>query len=236
MSFSALASLWDVVAPPLRPSAEDLQVYSRYVNGRVLVLGATQELLALSPTSVAVDLCAEMVARVRGRAVLGDWCAMPLEDASVDSVLGDGSLSAVGGHDARRRALQEVRRVLTPGGRVTLRTYTRADSPGACELRSINAMKVHLWGQVAREDGTVHLDEVWRAWSELPTETQSAFSPEAVASLECYRGSAAAYWVPTEEALLAFVTSSRFRVVASHRPTSYELAERCPILTLEPSS
>lgn len=236
MSFSALAPLWDVVAPPLRPSAEDLQVYSRHASGRVLVLGATQELLDLSPTGVAVDLCEAMVARVRGRALVGDWCAMPLEDASVGSVIGDGSLSAVGSHDARRQALLEVRRILAPGGRVTLRTYTRTDGAGGRELRSINAMKVRLWGQVAREDGTVHLDEVWRAWSELPVETRSAFSPEAIASLECYRGSTASYWVPTEDALLAFVTSSGFRVAACHRPTSYELAERCPILTLEPSS
>ena len=236
MSFSALAALWDVVAPPLRPSAEDLQVYARHAGGRVLVLGATQELLALSPTGVAVDRCEEMVARVRGRVLVGDWCAMPLEDGSVDSVLGDGSLSAMGSLDERQRALQEVRRVLAPGGRVTLRTYTRTDDAGERGARSINAMKVRLWGQVAREDGTVHLDEVWRAWSALPAETHNAFSPEAVASLECYRGSSAAYWVPTEEALLAFVAAAGFRVVASHRPASYELAERCPILTLEPSS
>src|SRR5690606_8695174 len=114
MSFSALAPLWDVVAPPLRPSAEDLQVYARHAGGRVLVLGATQELLALSPTGVAVDRCEEMVARVRGRVLVGDWCAMPLEDGSVDSVLGDGSLSAMGSLDERQRALQEVRRVLAP--------------------------------------------------------------------------------------------------------------------------
>lgn len=240
MSFSALAALWDVVAPPLRPSAEDLLVYARQTRGRVLVLGATQELLDGAGDTVGVDICEAMVARASGHVVRGDWRALPFKDDSFDSVVGDGSLSAVGDHDDRRRVMREVRRVLRAEGRVVLRTYTRRESVASVafdihSIHSINALKLVLWGKVARMNGEVPLADVWRAFCALPEATRTAFPPEAAATLRVYRDSNDAYWVPTQDDLVMFVTESGFVVRSEHRSRSYELAERCPILTLEAS-
>lgn len=243
MSFSALAPLWHVVRPPLRPSAEDLRIFRAALGEapsglRTMVLGATEELLELTPGIVGVDRSSEMVARVPGRATVGDWRSMPFEGWSFDAVLGDGSLSAVGDAQARGAVLCEVRRVLAPGGRLTVRTYTR---PGPCAGAppknppegDVNALKVWLWGEVAGADGRVLLGDVWSAFLKLPARVRESLGKEASASIACYERSRDSYWLPEVEEFVNEVEAAGFSLVTLHQPSSYPLAERCPIGTFE---
>ncbi len=243
MSFSALASLWHIVRPPLRPSAEDLLIFRAMLGegpARLVVLGATEELLDLSPEARGVDLSSEMVARVSGRATMGDWRSMPFENQSVDAVLGDGSLSAVGEGAARRAVLGEVRRILACGGRLTVRTYTRPGPSGGAPPKNIgppegdvNALKIWLWGEVAGADGRVLLGDVWSAFLELPARVRESLGEEASASIACYEHSRDSYWVPEVGEFVNEVEAAGFSLVTLHQPSSYPLAERCPIGTFE---
>lgn len=245
MSFSALAPLWHAVRPPLRPSPEDLRIFRAALGegrggGPVLVLGATEELLELTERARGLDLSSEMVARVPGRASVGDWRSMPAGDQSVDAVLGDGSLSAVGDPAARRQVLAEVRRVLCAGGRLTVRTYTRpgpgAGAPpkkldAAPPEGDVNALKIWLWGEVADGKGRVLLADVWRAFTALPEAVRGSLGPSEQQSVACYQHSRDSYWVPEVGEFVAEVEAAGFSLVTLHRPTSYALAERCPIGT-----
>lgn len=205
---------------------------------RVLVLGATEELLALSPDACGLDLSSEMVARVPGRASVGDWRSMPFADHSFEAVFGDGSLSAVGDGAARRAVLAEVRRVLTRGGRLTVRTYTRLGPDGSAPpknppLGDVNALKIWLWGEVASPDGHVKLAEVWRAFSNLPARVRDSLGPSERASIACYEHSNDSYWVPEVDEFVRTLAAAGFSLVALHCPSSYPLSERCPIGTFE---
>lgn len=126
------AGQWSRVGPPLKPSAEDAELSLKALRPvldrtsspcRIAILGVTPELVRLPwpPTAVlkAFDHSADMIARlwqphpqVSSSVHQADWRALPLDDATVDAAVGDGSLNALPGLEECAEVLKELHRVL----------------------------------------------------------------------------------------------------------------------------
>jgi SAM-dependent methyltransferase len=149
--WSAVARLWSLLGPPMRPSPEDVAIAASTVRAwqeehaagppTALILGVTPELASLPwPPGTrlsAIDASEAMVEALWPResvppgsvARTGDWRALDLPGGSVDLVLGDGCFTALGSPAELRRVVVEARRVMRPGGRLVLRVFVRPDVP-----------------------------------------------------------------------------------------------------------
>jgi SAM-dependent methyltransferase len=98
-----------------------------------VLLGVTPELAVLGTKLTAVDGSARMIEKVwlgddkRRRAICADWLALPSATATVDAVVGDGSLNAIAGN--LPALLREIRRVLVPRGVGAFRTFCAPEFP-----------------------------------------------------------------------------------------------------------
>lgn len=241
------ARAWALLGPPLRPSPEDTRIVEEALADRradVLVLGVTPELvtmkLAEGSTVVAVDRDPAMVEALFApgpgrRALIGDWSALPMPDASVDAIVGDGCLSFFACPDGYGALARELARVLRPGGLVALRLFV---SPARAEtlddvrrdLPRIGTFDALKWRVAMTLGRTVRVTDIRDAFHALcPDRSVLPFPRAAVDLIEHYRDSAAIYSFPTLEEARASLAPLRER--ACHVP-AYELGERCPTLIL----
>ncbi len=107
------------------------------------MLGATPENVQLDwPDHVgliAADSSAEMIAmdwrphpNLSSRIIETRWQAMPLQDAAVDAAIGDASLNALPAFEDYAAVLDEVARVLKPGGMLAVRMFLREEPAESC--------------------------------------------------------------------------------------------------------
>jgi hypothetical protein len=141
---------WDLIGPPLRPSADELAVITGIVSELMprigsrrlsaLILGVTPEYarLAWPPKSslVALERCATMIQHVwpgstaaTERVIQGDWLVPEAAVGPFDLVLGDGVLSQLAYPSDYERFCQAMRGVTRPGGRWAIRLYARTGVP-----------------------------------------------------------------------------------------------------------
>lgn len=231
--WTALAERWHEIEAPLRPSVVDVQIVERAAaRGRatsVLVLGVTPELVNASYPAgcdvVAVDSNAAMISKVwpgRGRCLLGDWTAMPLEDGAVDLVVGDGVLSTTD-QAAAHKVLLEVRRVLTQKGRLVLRCFAlpavRETVENILDSRdSPCRKKLRLWAALHGDSG-VRLGDVYDACAGYVDG----------AGVGAYRDSDARYHLDTPDGYQRRFRAAGFRIVGAHDD------DRCPVFVLQPA-
>ena len=223
---------------------------------RALVLGVTPELAVLpwppASTVLAVDRSEAMVGALwagagevaAASAVTGDWRALPCEDGSVDVVVGDACLTPLGYPDDYRAIKSEVRRVLAHDGRFVMRVFVPPAAPeslaGIAEdlhagrIAGFHAFKWRLVTAVQfASEGGASLAAVWDAWHAMCPDPaalaeRTGWSPDVIATIDAYRGTATVYSFPTLAELRALMDES-FTELACHVP-SYELGERCPTL------
>jgi SAM-dependent methyltransferase len=222
-----------------------------------VLLGVTPELATLdwpADTSLlAIDKSEAMIQSVwpswgvppRAAVRCADWLAMPLDDASVDLVVGDGVYSALVHRDYAALTAQ-VRRVLRPAGLFVARAFVApperepvrhvADELRSARIGSFHAFKWRLAMalQASLAEG-VCVGDVWRVWSDLCPDREAlaaklGWELATIASIDAYRGAATRYTFPTREELRAELASA-FDERACHVP-GYELGERCPSLVL----
>jgi len=231
--WEARAQRWKV-SSPLTPGPEDLRFYeacaARHLPDdgtdlNALLLGVTPPIASMRwpvPTRlVALDWAAGMFRNVWPRGhlpegssgVRGDWREMPLADASVDFVVGDGCYSTFRDLDGPAQLNREVHRVLRPGGEFCLRCFRRPDMPQsvgrlfewlhAGRFRNLDlfrwmlAMALH-----ADSDDGVSLHRVWEAWRERVAEpealaTRFGWSPDALANIGAWEKLESRYFFPT---------------------------------------
>ena len=135
-----LLAVWKALAPPIRPSPNEIESYARCSAGgagtRVLVQGITSELVDLAirqRTSrvIGMDWRVAMFPAMRclGKedwsqveAIVCDWRTfLPQLEGALDLVLGDGSLTMIAFPEDWERVLQILQRYLVLGGRAVLR-------------------------------------------------------------------------------------------------------------------
>ena len=164
------AQNWHNITAPLRPSAGELALITRYLQSfgsgpesQVLVLGATPEYWHLPwPESAcvkAVDSSPAMLEKVwpgpDNTAFHGDWCQLPLAGNSQDMVLLDAGLCLLPWPADQARVVHEIARVLKPGGLCIIRLLVLPASPQspaqvyaavrAGQVPDLSHLRLQLW-------------------------------------------------------------------------------------------
>lgn len=185
-----IARHWDLVGPPLRPSAQDVAIYAEVVGGwarahgtpRALILGVTPELYGLpwppGTAVAAVDHTPSMIDAVwpgpRDAVVCANWTDPPLESGSRDMALCDGGIHLLSYPHDHHNLVGALRRVVAPGGLCVFRLFVpprQREQPGtvlrdllAGRISNPNILKLRL-GMALQEDKEqgVQLGKVWDA-------------------------------------------------------------------------
>ena len=145
--------VWNVLRPPLRPSAEDVAWFARSIHPgeglRILIQGATPELVDVAVREKASRVLSMDWHEPRFRAMqkLGreDWRSVeylpndwrifvPKLEGSLDVVLGDGSLTMLAFPSEWEKVLKDVHRYLVPAGRLILRLPFQPEEPFDLDL------------------------------------------------------------------------------------------------------
>ena len=217
---------------------------------RALLLGVTPELAGMrwpaGTSLLAVDRSPAMIEHVfppaTGRAVQGEWTALPCGDGELDVAVGDGSLTNLAFPGDYARLADELARVIRPGGRLALRLFAAPEpretlAEVAADLRAgriagFHALKWRIAMAIEPDERDVPVAAILAAFDELvPDRSQLPWSAETIATIDVYRGSTLAYSfprLPSVEAALA----PRFAVASVHVPC-YELGERCPTVVFD---
>ena len=200
---------------PLRPSLEDVEMYKNQLkpNSRTLLLGVTPELQPL--VDIAVDNNPHVVELHKNRTILGDWKDLPFQ-AEFDVVIGDGCLAAFQG--SSEIFFQQVKKILKPNGRLILRSFiapeVKEDLQFVLSQKCFMGFHAFKW-RVAHALANPYVAvkdiyEVIRPVWDHPT-------------LNVYQNSDLVYYFPKISELVGW-DHIQFA-------NSYELAERCPVIT-----
>ena len=267
--WSRLSRLWSLLGPPLRPSPEDVAFAESVARAwqdahpasrlRALLLGVTPELAMMrwprETELLAIDQSDAMISAIWPRdgappgstAGTGDWRQLDCPDASVDVVVGDGSLTVIGYPGDYRSVLAELHRVLRPDGRLVVRAFASpeareevsdvADALWSGGIAGVHALKWRLAMAVQPAERMIAVRDVWRAFCAICPDPSRlvdrlGWRREIVATIETYRDSSAVYSFPTLGEVRSLL-AAHFVELACHVP-SYELGDRCPTLVLEP--
>ena len=224
---------------------------------RVLQLGVTPEIARVEwprgTRLVAVDLCADMIARVwpsppDAEVVQADWLAMPLADGTRDMVVSDGCFGVLQHPGAHRALLAAIGNILRDDGRFVFRIFTRppqAELPAAVyedalagRIASFHAFKLRLlMAMQASSEAGVCTGDVWDelhrngpSFEELSR--AAAWPLELIETIHAYRGQQTRYSFPRLAELRALIADTALEEIACHVP-DYELGARCPTIVLQ---
>jgi len=264
------ARQWQKLGPPLRPGVGDVLLAEKLVaeasgtSGgapfQAILLGVTPELAVMHWPSgtrlLAIDRCQDMIQKVWPRCpapatvVCADWRTLPVSDATVDVVLGDGCYTQLENPEAYKAVSAEVMRALKPTGRFIMRFFVqpdRAESPEAVftdlENGRIGNFHILKWRLAMSLQECfavgVRLGDIWEAWHAEGIDADALsqrmnWPLNAVASIDAYRNVDTRYTFPTLAELRACL-SDYFAERSCFFP-DYELGDRCPTLTLSPRS
>jgi SAM-dependent methyltransferase len=213
--WATILKRFDEWTPPLRPTPEDVKMFKNQLDpyGKTLLLGITSELQSLA--TIAVDHNPHAVEAHRTHAILGDWKDLPFK-SEFDAVIGDGSLNVFQG--TSELFFQQAKKVLNKQGRLVLRVYispeTKEDLKSVLkekERMGFHAFKWRVAQAMANPYVAVkNLYQILKPICEHPT-------------LDLYRESDQIYYFPKLSELPLW-NQIQFG-------SSYELAERCPVIT-----
>jgi Methylase involved in ubiquinone/menaquinone biosynthesis len=255
------ARQWHAIGSPLRPCVEDVRLMATVCSARsvnILLLGVTPEIAGFpwpeGTHLTAVDLHLPMIRHVwpgdstTRNAVCADWLSLPFADHQFDLVIGDGCLTLLNFPGQYGQLSASIRRVLKPGGVWVMRQFCRPKKAETIEdvgeslwsggIGSVHALKWRI-AMALHEDRCapgIVLDDIWRAYRSMvsdPDRLTDSFGWPAheVATLNNYRGSRTCYTFPVIDEIARAMPEFHVQVVGHG---AYELADRCPILSLTP--
>lgn len=245
------AGQWQRIGSPLRPCPEDVALLSQAVAGagpEGLLLGVTPELAAIG-TITALDHNPAMIGTLAvGHTVHGEWLDMPFPDARFDFALGDGSPNMLAYPHGYTALFQQLARVLKPGARVAFRLFAAPEEGEslatlqaeamAGRIGSFHAFKWRLAMALVRAagDANIAVARIHAAFQQhFPDRAALAqatgWAPESIQTIDVYAGSDVVYNFPTLSQMRA--VSAPYLRECGVAYGSYELAERCPVLSYE---
>jgi SAM-dependent methyltransferase len=244
---------WRGLRPPLRPHADVVAAINGAIEGaddHVLLLGATPELSGLGARLTAIDWSEAACAVIwpgddaRRRILRADWREMPLGEATVSAVIGDGSPCALASVDDLPRLFARLAAVLRPGGRVAIRCYLSPNAREPLTTVGAEAMAGRIGGfhalkwriAMALADPAVPVVAIRAAFNALFPDRDAlaaatGWDRRLIDEIDAYAGSPARFLFPDAAGLRATIPDS-FTDVRFTPAGSYPLAERCPILTM----
>lgn len=248
------AAHWNKLSPPLRPHATDIRVYAHELSpqAHTLLLGVTPEIAKLGLHGVAVDRNAQMIDKVWPRPVnwqvtQGHWLQLPLPNASVQQVVGDGALTMLRFPQEYPLLLTELQRVLSPGGKIVLRLFAAPDQDESVDdirqalrsgrIKSFHALKWRLAMTLAQErGGNVQVTELLETFNHAFADREDLMARTGWPALvfdtvDIYRNSAAMLSFPKLSEVHGLLAEHAMGI--RYQRGTYELAERCPIVILE---
>ncbi|MEO6396415.1 MAG: class I SAM-dependent methyltransferase [Devosia sp.] len=253
--WAGVGKVWASYKQPLRPGegvAQQMRTLLNTDEADMLLLGVTPEFSRLGRTMTALDVAPPMIGVVwpgdtkTHRAKQGNWLEMPLDEGSVDAVVGDGALCVVSTQAARLKVLSEVARVLRPGGRAAIRLFARPENAGTVDdvvadalagrVRTTSDLVMRLFYAIPRPgpDYLLNYRDVYEIFeskfpSREPLMKACGFVPEDFRFIDFYRNSeSSSSWYPA--ALAVEEAAEQFSDVRLVPTTGYPQAERCPIL------
>jgi SAM-dependent methyltransferase len=254
------------VRPPWHPSREDgafMREWTRPILEkasvqRILVLGVTPEVVQLGwPLDahiVGIDSSPAMVASLwqgngstPSHVTCARWQQMPVSDGAFDVVVGDGSLNALPSLDEYGEVLDEVSRVLKPGGVLVLRCFVRPPNVETPERVLLNAMagefpttaafRLRFAFAVADADGSIGLKALHDAFNALVPDRDAlaritGWPRQDIDRVDNDKDSRVRLTFPTQSQLVS-VSEPIFRIEGSARGT-YTQADHCPTFLFRP--
>lgn len=256
-----IATNWEKVGPPLRPTAADLAAYcevlANQAEPRAAILGVTPEIYRLpwpaGADVVAIDHTLAMIDAVwpgpPGRAICADWTQMPLEPASRNVALCDGGLHLLSNPQGQAALVHSLLHVLAPEGIFVARLFVPSIRPESADaviddllcgkVPNVNVLKLRMAMALQDEASSgVELAEVWSALlgsgmrsDELAV--RIGWDPGDLAAFDSYRDCRTRYHFVTLAEVISFFCGDPggFELVNVRTPP-YELGERCPTVTL----
>lgn len=185
-----IALQWQQVGTPLRPSAEDIGIYTDVVrewiryrgSPRVLLLGVTPEIYHMQwpegTDILAVDHTQAMIDYVwpgpRQAALCTDWLSLELPENSRDIVLCDGGMHLLSYPHEQQRLVHILHGVLSDQGLCILRLFvppSHRESPDTVlqdlvegRISNLNVLKLRLgMSLLDTVAGGVELGKIWSA-------------------------------------------------------------------------
>jgi SAM-dependent methyltransferase len=263
-------SYWDRIAlrwriaEPLAPGREDIDWFEdrtvRYgsTSNRALLLGVTAGIATMrwpaATTLVAVDWSPGMLKNVwpaegtpdSTRVVCADWRELPVADASVNLMVGDGCYTAIGTMANAALLNAEMRRVLEPEGLVLMRCFCR--SAAGLEIdylfdelfaRRIGNLDLFRWLLAMALQGAcatgVPVRAIWDQWARRVPDARSlqarmGWTDDALENMERMAVATMNYSFATLDELLR-VAAPGFEII-DHDTPSYAWGELFPRIVL----
>jgi SAM-dependent methyltransferase len=214
--WSELAKQWEEYGAPFRPAKEVVQIFEKETIGKTLLLGATPELQKLAYLAVDNDLEALRIHKPP-TSILADWRALPLPTSHFDTVIGDGSLNVL--NDGFTLLFPEIKRILKPEGQLILRVFISPEKRDSLEsvIGSKNQFKGFLAFKLALYQALAN------PFARVMDVHKIAASVWSHPNLLIKRDPEAVLYFPK---LSELPTWSKIQYASS-----YELADRCPIIT-----
>ncbi len=252
---------------PLRPPREATSMMYELVTPflqkdfcrhELVLLGVTPEIVALPwPENVnfrAFDQSEEMIASVwqPNPAILSSveqacWQSMPVDESSVDLILGDGCTTQLPDKLAYQKLFTELARILQPNGTIVMRCFIRPPLQESLDqvVRDAFAGTINYFGSlkwriamalVEQQDHfSIRVSDIFDTFNDLfPDRGQLAliagWPPEMIETIERYHQSDTCYTFPSLTQLETLL--SQWFTISEVHWGHYELSERCPVLVL----
>jgi len=184
-----LIAVWNALAPPLRPSPSDVELFAqsleKWDEPRIMVQGATPELVDLAlrnnaKRAIAMDYSISSLTAMQQLAC-EDWSRLeyyqndwrvfaPELEGTVDAVLGDGTLTMLDFPKEWEDVIRNFKRYLVQGGRLVLRLGFLAEEPF-----HIDSYIRSLLSNVASRSARAEPEERRRMLREMVSEARIAF-------------------------------------------------------------
>lgn len=263
------ARQWSLLGPPLKPSQVDIHKCSSWINEKilshknpitVLILGVTPELVniawPINTTILAIDNSLLMLNSVLPKdtpnfkplALAGNWLQIPLKNASVDMVIGDGCYSLLAEKDYKIMT-KEIWRVLKPSGIFIMRFFSRPEKTESFEaiqndiisnkINTFHSFKFRLAMSLhnALQQG-VCLKNIWDNWNIHFKKMiqgcmhQLQWTDEVIGTIDIYKDTDVFYTFPTLQEIRRALCE-KFNEQDIFVP-DYHFGERYPTLKLIP--